>query len=251
MSSNTKSPFFALIIGINNYQRIRELRGAIADAEDVEMYITEKLGVSEGHIRKLYDSAATREAIIGGFRDLKEDFRIQKDDPILIYFAGHGSETKAPDGWHAEGGKIQLIVPQDTGTTLAGKIVNPIADRTIAVLLEDLAKVKGNNIVRPGCRGLSEDLALNMSCFRLLSWTVATQLPDHGMMTAPSASRSSRAVFRQNWTAILSHPATTSAVHSWIPTFPTTVFVPTSCWLLVPLKRAPGRPKDVENSQPL
>lgn len=136
---------FALIIGIDNYTNCQKLRGAVADAEAMKEYLERVLRVPEDHIRTLLDHKATRNAIIKAFKDLRSDQRIREGDPIVIFYAGHGGELPAPSCWVPWGveSKIQCLLPQD----YKDKIVDPIPDRTIGALIEDIAKARGNNIV--------------------------------------------------------------------------------------------------------
>jgi hypothetical protein len=114
----------------------------------MDTFLRESLGVPANQIRNLRDQDATRAAIIGGFKDLINDTRIKEGDPIVIFYAGHGGKTKAPPGWESEDGETQYILPVDiylkdaSGVTTKG-----IPDRTIATLLNDLARAKGDNIV--------------------------------------------------------------------------------------------------------
>jgi Caspase domain len=105
--------------------------------------------VPSSQIHNLRDAEATRAAIIGAFCDLRNDSRIQNGDPILIYFAGHGGECDVPAGWAAGGSKIQMLIPYDFGTEINNCNVHGIPDRTVAALLDRLAKEKGDNIVGP------------------------------------------------------------------------------------------------------
>jgi hypothetical protein len=142
-------PLFALVIGINDYQNVRKLRGAVSDANTIDTYLQRHLGVPKKRIINLRDKAATRQGIIRSFRALGRNSDINRQDAIFIYFAGHGSEMKAPAGWETGGNKIQLILPQDTGTKMpSGESIHGIPDRTVAALLDDLAREKGDNIVR-------------------------------------------------------------------------------------------------------
>ncbi|KAA1472263.1 hypothetical protein DENSPDRAFT_881116 [Dentipellis sp. KUC8613] len=140
--------FFALIIGINKYQsfNIAPLKGAVPDANQVEKYLKDDLGVPPDNIRNLRDKEATRAAIIQEFRALATDDRIQPGDPIFIFYAGHGSTAQAPEGWEAGGPKIQLICPHDHLETVDGHQVVGIPDRTLGALLSNIAKQKGDNI---------------------------------------------------------------------------------------------------------
>ncbi|KAI0312157.1 hypothetical protein OF83DRAFT_1087200 [Amylostereum chailletii] len=96
----------------------------------------------------LRDKTATRARIIDALTTLKTDVRIRNGDPIFIYYAGHGTTAPTPERWEAGGAdsEIQLIVPYDCHTEVAGKVVQAIPDRTIGVLLQQLADEKGDNI---------------------------------------------------------------------------------------------------------
>ncbi|KIM78109.1 hypothetical protein PILCRDRAFT_603746 [Piloderma croceum F 1598] len=138
---------FALIIGINNYASVRKLSGAAPDAQAIKEYLENDLKVPSGQIRILLDKEATRSAIIQGFYELQNDPDIKMDDPILIFYAGHGSELDAPLEWEtgAAGSKIQTLVPQDYDKT-DGQEVHAIPDRTLGALIDGIAQKKGDNI---------------------------------------------------------------------------------------------------------
>ena len=106
-------------------------------------YLQKHLAVPSPQIRNLRDSEATRAAILHAIDSLTTDDRIQRGDPILIFYAGHGSTAPAPAG------EVQLLVPYDNlcDNVKGGKIYG-IPDRTLAELLGRLASVKGDNIVR-------------------------------------------------------------------------------------------------------
>lgn len=149
-SSSTELPsFFALIIGINEYvsPAVRNLEGAVSDALAVKKYLEDDLGVPASQIRFLYNAGATRKAIIHELKDLAADQRVNRGDPILIYYAGYGSEVDAPEGWKAGSAKIQLLIPHDFGTADSGRAVHGIPDRTIGTLLSRIAEKCGDNIV--------------------------------------------------------------------------------------------------------
>ncbi|PVF95475.1 hypothetical protein CPB86DRAFT_711236 [Serendipita vermifera] len=139
----------ALIVGINKYASpsVSQLRGAVADAEAVKLYLTDDLKVPEDNIKILRDEKAIRAEIIKGIRWLIDDPSIRQDDPILIFFAGHGGEGPAPVRWDARRSTVQFIVPHDYLTEKEGKKVHGIPDLSIARLLTELATAKGNNIV--------------------------------------------------------------------------------------------------------
>ncbi|EAU85638.2 hypothetical protein CC1G_06351 [Coprinopsis cinerea okayama7 len=119
-------PLFAVIIGINNYvhHSLKKLQGAVADAEAVQEYLENDLKVARDHITFLRNQQASCLAIIDSFRRLENDTRIKRNDPILIYYAGHGGETTR------EAETIQTIFPQDYNPDGNPQKVRPIPDRT-------------------------------------------------------------------------------------------------------------------------
>ncbi|KAA1472278.1 hypothetical protein DENSPDRAFT_171259 [Dentipellis sp. KUC8613] len=145
----TKPPrFFALIIGVNRYRSISlpNLKGSVPDANHIQKYLEDELEVPPDHITNLRDKDATKADIIRELRALATDDRIRPGDPILIFYAGHGSTAKAPEGWEAGGDKIQLICPHDHLEFVDGRQVIGIPDRTLGSLLSSIAKEKGDNI---------------------------------------------------------------------------------------------------------
>jgi hypothetical protein len=125
------------------------LRGAEADADDMVQYLR-AMGVDDSSIHNLRGCAATRRAIIDGFLALKDDPRIEKGDPILVFYAGHGARTPAPSGWEAGeyGASIEMILPHNfSPQTTSDPEEQGIPDFTLAGLFSMLAREKGDNIV--------------------------------------------------------------------------------------------------------
>jgi len=139
------SRLHALIIGIDDYVSLPKLTGAVNDAKAVVEFLKSRMNVSPDRIQLLLDHDASRKGIINAFSQLSQDSKINKDDPILIYYAGHGTQLKAPLGWEAggPGRKIQGICPCD----YKRKSVDTIPDRTIGGFLDLISEKKGNNIV--------------------------------------------------------------------------------------------------------
>jgi Caspase domain len=142
-------PLFALIIGIDEYKcdNFGRLEFAVADAQAIKTYLETSLGVPTSQIKTLFNKEATRDAIIESLRDLATNNSINRGDPILIYYAGHGSTSEAPDGWESGGSDIQILVSHDTLCDSDNNRVFGIPDRTIGVLLEEIAQKKDDNIV--------------------------------------------------------------------------------------------------------
>lgn len=133
--------FFALIIGIDDYQneKIRKLKGCVNDSENVCRFLTEYLHVNPAHIKHLRDGEATRENILSAFeKHFISNQEIQPNDAIVFYFGGHGTCGK-----HLGGNMLQMICPYDYRMGARG-----IHDHFIASLMHRLANLKGNNITQ-------------------------------------------------------------------------------------------------------
>ncbi|SJL15629.1 uncharacterized protein ARMOST_19132 [Armillaria ostoyae] len=108
------APLFALVIGIDKYRSSGiNLSGAVADADAVNEFLQETLRVPKGQVKNLRNEEATRLTIEAAIKDFGNNPAIKKDDPILIFYAGHGAEANAPSGWSSTNGKIQMLVPHD------------------------------------------------------------------------------------------------------------------------------------------
>ncbi|KAG8706555.1 hypothetical protein FRC09_002352 [Ceratobasidium sp. 395] len=158
-----ETKLFALIIGINAYPQLKPLTGAVADAEAVRQLLIKGLNVPPRNINILLDADATRTAIIQGFQALRIDTRIQTGDPILIFFAGHGGHGIAPPEWMKKYGykDIQALFPYNYNPNPpeSTEDMNCIPDTTVRGLLNDIAKMKGNNItlILDSCYSASGD----------------------------------------------------------------------------------------------
>ncbi|KAK0187313.1 caspase domain-containing protein [Armillaria mellea] len=146
----SSSPLFAVVIGIDKYlsNGIRNLSGAVADADAFNEFLQNTLRVPKGQIKNMRDEEATRETIETEIKDLGKNPAIKKDDPILIFFAGHGAEANAPSGWSSANGKIQMLVPHDfihSGSS-DSKQGQGVLDLRLSRLLADLAAKKSDNI---------------------------------------------------------------------------------------------------------
>ena len=145
---NRPPPIFAILIGIDEYLNVTKLKAAVADAKRVRDYL-KSIHVPDNQIEYLTNKDAKRSKIISAFRRWQRCGRIERDNNcILIYYAGHGGEIDAPESWKAGGSRVQMILPYDYDMPSNNGVVHGIPDRVIGQLLEDLAREKGNNIVR-------------------------------------------------------------------------------------------------------
>ena len=139
-----------MVCGIDGYEsrNFSRLRGAVYDATEVVDFLLTSYHVPRDQIVFLTNKAASRSGIISALDRLSTDPRIQAGDPIVFYFAGHGSEIHPPEGWECGGtrSKIQVLVPQDYCSE-ADRETPGIPDRTIGFLLDKIAHSKGDNIV--------------------------------------------------------------------------------------------------------
>lgn len=138
---------FALIIGIDKYKDLKpNLSGAVADASAMMQFLSTKASAVKTVF--LQNEGATRTAIIEGFRALQNWKEIEKDDPIVVYFAGHGSEARMQGDEEC----TQMLLPYDASPRTRNveelPLVPGIPDHLIRDFLNDIAKAKGNNIVR-------------------------------------------------------------------------------------------------------
>ncbi|KAF5342908.1 hypothetical protein D9758_015402 [Tetrapyrgos nigripes] len=105
---------FALIIGINEYvdPGIKNLTGAVADADSVQDFLLKDIGVPQEQIKNLRNAEATRLAIETEIQNLSSSSAIEKNTPILIFYAGHGAQMPAGD-LPATNEKIEMLIPHD------------------------------------------------------------------------------------------------------------------------------------------
>lgn len=71
-------------------------RSTVPDAEATRKFIFNEVDVPESQMTILLESQATRSSTIGATQRLVVNPPIQRGDPILIYYAGHGSVDTAP-----------------------------------------------------------------------------------------------------------------------------------------------------------
>ena len=109
-------------------------------------YLRSELGIPAHHIVNLRDQEATRDAILRELRALQIRVTPRKGDTIIVYYAGYGASSEAPNEWRSENQRASFIVPHDgLVNDPGGCYVYPIPDRTINALLYELSLRKDTN----------------------------------------------------------------------------------------------------------
>ena len=143
---------FAVIVGIDDYKsgHIWNLHSCVKDAKRIKRWLIDGMNVPKDQIRVLLDSQATQQKIEDSIMEhLVNNSAIEKNDAIIIYFAGHGSSLVAPPDWYQEADnmtEVQVICPYDHDTNTTQGRVAGISERSLHALIDDLSSTKGNNV---------------------------------------------------------------------------------------------------------
>ena len=95
----TAAKTFGLVVGVNDYQHLPDLNGAVNDARDIAAALTTS-GVRD--VTVLLDGKATREAVFKAWADIT--VKAQSGDTVVFSYAGHGGqELERVPGNEADG----------------------------------------------------------------------------------------------------------------------------------------------------
>lgn len=104
---------WAVVIGVNAYEKWPKLAYAVNDAQAVRDVLVKKYLFPPEQVITLLDKDATRERILAVLGDqLASSEKVQKDDRVFVFFAGHGVTRKLPNGR-----SLGYIVPVDADTS--------------------------------------------------------------------------------------------------------------------------------------
>src|SRR5882724_11672065 len=78
-------PYYALVIGINNYQNLPKLQTPVNDAKALDKLLQDKYGFKETKL--LLNGNATRKNIFAALTEYQK--RLPLDSNLLIFYAGH------------------------------------------------------------------------------------------------------------------------------------------------------------------
>jgi peptidoglycan/xylan/chitin deacetylase (PgdA/CDA1 family)/uncharacterized caspase-like protein len=103
---------WAAIIGIDDYANWQKLQYAVHDALGVKDMLIQKYGFKPDHVFTLLDAQATRQNILSLLGDKLGGATVQREDRVLVFFAGHGATRKL-----ASGRELGYIIPVDADLT--------------------------------------------------------------------------------------------------------------------------------------
>ncbi|MFT3734732.1 MAG: polysaccharide deacetylase family protein [Rhodocyclaceae bacterium] len=99
---------WAVIIGVDEYSKWPRLQYAVRDAQALRDTLTGKFGFAPERVITLTNAEATRNGILSVFHDRLAHAQMQKNDRVLVFFAGHGATRKL-----SSGRDLGYIVPVD------------------------------------------------------------------------------------------------------------------------------------------
>lgn len=145
----------ALVVGINSYPKItieghpglKDLRGAVKDAETIASFLKQDYGFKENQVKLLTDGAATKTAIIESFESWLID-GTRPGDRAVFFFAGHGAQAKDANGDEPDGDRFdEALVPTDA----AGELTLAPVELKSLILDDDLGalvkRLDGRNLI--------------------------------------------------------------------------------------------------------
>ena len=103
---------WALLVGINDYRIINDLRLAEGDATRMKESLIKYAGFKDENTRLLVGKSATKKGIRLAFKEVLID-RVKPGDKALFYFSGHGVQIADKTG-QEEDGKDEMLCAQDS-----------------------------------------------------------------------------------------------------------------------------------------
>lgn len=137
-----QSKLYALLIGINEYDKIRKLGGCINDVDAVEKYLNSSTDF-DLQIERLTDAKATRKGIAGSF--ISHLAKAKAGDTVLVYYSGHGTQEVADEMWGETDGALECLVCYDGGTTKKSEFL--LTDKELRFLINRLYRQTKAHIV--------------------------------------------------------------------------------------------------------
>src|SRR5450759_140799 len=101
---------WALVVGINKYQHASPLGYATNDATAIAKLLEEKYAFPKSNITMLLDDEASSSRIREAYMAYTAEGRLDPDDRLIVFFAGHGLTTAGKRG------EVGFLVPSDGDT---------------------------------------------------------------------------------------------------------------------------------------
>lgn len=106
-----KGNIWAVVIGINEYLHVRNLKYAVNDASGIKSYLREYLGLPEENIFYLTDRQATKTRILS-LLGTQIRRKASQEDTVIIFYAGHGAAETDPID-HDMDGLEKYLLPHE------------------------------------------------------------------------------------------------------------------------------------------
>ncbi len=101
----------ALLVGVNDYRGISDLRGCVNDVTNVRNVLKTYYGYTNADIRVLVDDRANKANILQRLEGMVAVS--EAGDTLTFHFSGHGSQIRDRNGDELEDGMDELICPWD------------------------------------------------------------------------------------------------------------------------------------------
>lgn len=169
----TGGDIYALLIGINEYLTVRDLRGCVADLDRVDAFLKKRFSIDDrsngsGGSAEASDEPLTIDNLVKNYPIPSEEYEMLKvlrledelatydnvilafekflaqakeNDSVWIHFSGHGTlSATAPEFKDLENGQDNCLVCHDYRMDREGNISGLLADKELAQLLNLVAK---------------------------------------------------------------------------------------------------------------
>lgn len=140
----------ALLVGIDDYKYVTDLRGGVNDVELVRATIAGRYGFASDDVLVIRNRQATRAAILHAFRE-HLIAKAESGDAVLFHFSGHGSQVPDEKNGDEIDGWDETLVAHDSREPGVREVTD-ITDDEINALLDELTRKTSNiTVVLDSC----------------------------------------------------------------------------------------------------
>jgi hypothetical protein len=107
-----RGEIWGVVIGINRYQNVPNLKYATRDAKEYANYLRHYIGLDSDHLIELYDEQATATEIRTILGDILNKKAYKPKDTVFIFYAGHGAPDEDPRSKDGDG-LTKYILPHN------------------------------------------------------------------------------------------------------------------------------------------